>query len=566
MIALINQFCMNRSFRIGRMHCMILIHILLFSLAGQSSSAQTGDRPIAYKTSKVWVADLGNGKYKNPVLHADYSDPDAIRVGNDYYMIASSFDGVPGLPVLHSKDLVNWSLVGHALLRQPPFDHFSATQHGNGVWAPAIRFHNSEFYIYYPDPDYGIYMVKTKNPAGKWSEPVLVVPGKGLIDPCPIWEENGRVYLAHAYAGSRAGIKSIIAIKELNGNGDKALDQGVIVYDGHETDPTIEGPKIYKRNGYYYLFAPAGGVATGWQLVLRSKDIYGPYERRVVMDQGKSIVNGPHQGAWITTQTGEDWFLHFQDKGAYGRVVHLQPMKWVNDWPVIGLDPDGDGIGEPVITYKKPNVGKTYPIATPPESDEFDGNRLGLQWQWQANPAATWSFMNQGTLRLYTIKSPDSARNYWDVPNLLLQKFPAEEFMVTTKMKFTKNPKLQDERAGLIIMGYSYAGIALKSTSDGQSLVCFKTKNANKGNAEVEKNITALKENVVYLRVTIKKGAICQFSYSLDSKVFTAAGDPFQAEEGQWIGAKAGLFASRKTQINDAGYADFDWFRVASSE
>ena len=145
--------------------------------------------------SETWVADLQDGRYKNPVLHADYSDPDACRVGEDYYMTASSFDAVPGLPILHSKDLVNWTLIGHALPRQVPIAHFEKTQHGNGVWAPAIRFHKGEFFIYYPDPDFGIYVIKAKNAAGPWSEPVLVESGKGLIDPCPLWDDDGRVYL-----------------------------------------------------------------------------------------------------------------------------------------------------------------------------------------------------------------------------------------------------------------------------------------------------------------------------------------------------------------------------------
>src|SRR5688572_10572756 len=258
------------------------------------------------QVSNVWKADNGNGTYKNPIIHADYSDPDAIRVGNDYYMISSSFNAVPGLPILHSKDLVNWTLIGHALKRQVPIDHFSNVQHGGGVWAPAIRYHKNEFYIYYPDPDFGIYLTKAKNIKGPWSEPVLVESGKGLIDPCPLWDDDGKVYLVHAFAGSRAGIKSILVIKQMNTEGTKTTSDGVMVYDGHVADPTIEGPKFYKRNGYYYIFAPAGGVPTGWQLVLRSKNVYGPYERKVVMDQGKSPINGPHQGAWVTTQTGEE--------------------------------------------------------------------------------------------------------------------------------------------------------------------------------------------------------------------------------------------------------------------
>ena len=526
--------------------------------------AQSSENGFAC-TPAAWVADQGNGTYKNPVLNADYSDPDACRVGDDFYLVSSSFDAIPGLPILHSKDLVNWAIIGHALKRQPPFDHFEKTQHGNGVWAPAIRYHENEFYIYYPDPDFGIYVTKARAATGPWSEPILVEGGKGLIDPCPLWDDDGKVYLAYAYAGSRAGIKSVIAVKVLQPDGTKTLDEGKIVYDGHELDPTIEGPKFYKRNGYYYIFAPAGGVATGWQLVLRAKNIYGPYERKVVMDQGTTAINGPHQGAWVDTPSGEDWFLHFQDKGAYGRVVHLQPMKWVNDWPVIGVDKDGDGKGEPVLTYKKPEVGKKYPVATPTTCDDFNGQAVGLQWQWQANPKPTWSFLNQanGSLRLYSDKIPENARNYWDVPNILLQKFPAEEFTATTKLIFKPNRTLGNEKAGLIIMGQGYAGLALKSTANGLQLVYTVCKDAAKGNAETETVMTTVKDGAaIYLRVTVSKGAKCRFSYSADGKKFTDVPGDFLAEAGRWIGAKVGVFCTRITQINDSGYADIDWFYV----
>jgi len=513
--------------------------------------------------SKVWVADNGNGTYKNPILNADYSDPDAIRVGDDFYMVSSSFEDVPGLPILHSRDLVNWTILTHALKRQPPFEHFSKTQHGNGVWAPSIRYHNGEFYIYYPDPDFGIYLIKAKNAAGPWSEPVLVEAGKGLIDPCPLWDDNGKTYLVHAYAGSRAGIKTVIVVKQMNTEGTKTVDVGKLVYDGHETDPTIEGPKFYKRNGWYYIFAPAGGVPTGWQLVLRSKNVYGPYERKVVMDQGTTKINGPHQGAWVSTQTGEDWFLHFQDKEAYGRVVHLNPMKWINDWPVIGLDKDGDGKGEPVTVYKKPNVGKTYPIQTPAESDEFNTNELGLQWQWMANPKATWLFTNpaNGLLRLFSDRI-DSVPNLWFAPNVLLQKFTADEFMVTTKLTFNPNTKIENEKAGLTIMGFSYANMALKSKKGGVYLVHTLCKDADKSKAENETVIMKATASTVYCRVKVSLGGKCQFSYSFDGSSFTDAGDIFTAEVGRWKGAKFGIFCTRQSQINDAGSADFDWVRV----
>lgn len=526
----------------------------------------TADAQKKY-VSKVWVADNGDGTYKNPILHADYSDPDAIRVGDDYYMVASSFEAIPGLPILHSKDLVNWTILTHALKRQPPYEHFSKTQHGMGVWAPSIRYYNGEFFIYYPDPDFGIYVVKSKNAAGPWSEPVLVEAGKGLIDPCPLWDDNGKKYLVHAYAGSRAGIKSIIVIKQLNEGGTKTIDAGKLVYDGHETDLTIEGPKLYKRNGYYYIFAPAGGVGTGWQTVLRSKNIYGPYERKVVLEQGTTKVNGPHQGAWVTTQTGEDWFLHFQDKAAYGRVVHLQPLKWVNDWPVIGIDKNHDGTGEPVLVYKKPNVGKTHPVQTPVESDEFNSAELGLQWQWMANPKVIWLFTNAagGYLRLFSDRI-DTVTNLWYAPNVLLQKFPAEEFTVTTKLTFKPYSKIENEKTGLAIMGLSYANIALKSKKEGNFLVFTVCTNAESGSKENETIIAKAEHETIYFRVRVSANAMCQFSYSYDAKSFTKVATDFKADVGRWIGAKFGIFCTRQSQINDSGFADFDWVRVEPND
>ena len=513
---------------------------------------------------KAWVSDNGNGTYRNPIIHADYSDPDVIRVGDDFYLTASSFEHVPGLPILHSKDLVNWSIIGHALLKQVPADHFSVTRHGEGVWAPAIRYHEKEFYIYYPDPDFGIYLVKAKNPAGPWSAPILVAPGKGLIDPCPLWDDDGKAYLVHAWAGSRAGIKSIITVNRMNPAGTALLDDGVMVYDGHDSDPTIEGPKFYKRNGYYYIFAPAGGVSTGWQLALRSKNIYGPYERKVVMDQGASPVNGPHQGAWVNTSLGEDWFLHFQDKGAYGRIVHLQPMRWINDWPVIGTDKDGDGKGEPVMLYSKPATSHSYPVTVPADSDDFDGHTLGLQWQWQANPKPTWAFPNSntGSLRLFSDRAGDSARNLWDAGNLLLQKIPAEACTITTKLKFKPNGKLEQERAGLVVMGMSYAGITLRYSKGKTQIVYVVCKDAAKGNVETETVLGDYNGGEVYLRVTITPGAKCSFAYSSDNINFSAVSDIFQAEPGRWAGAKVGLFCARPGQTNDAGFADVDWFHV----
>ncbi|WP_342648181.1 glycoside hydrolase 43 family protein [Mucilaginibacter sp. CSA2-8R] len=542
-----------------------LILLFLYYLVAQVVSAQQKIMPTQPYISKVWSPDLGNGQYKNPVINADYSDPDVIRVGSDFYLVSSSFENIPGLPILHSKDLVNWKILGYALNKQPPFEHFDTPRHGDGVWAPAIRYYNKQFYIYYPDPDFGIYLTKATDPAGPWTDPVLVMPGKGLIDPCPLLDDDGSMYLVHGFAGSRAGIKSVIAINKLNKAGTKVTDEGMIVYDGHEHDPTLEGPKFYKRNGYYYIFAPAGGVSTGWQLALRSNNIYGPYERRVVMDQGKSPINGPHQGAWVNTSTGEDWFIHFQDKDAYGRVVHLEPMIWKDNWPVIGLEKDGDGKGEPVLTYRKPNVGKLPAVVENPiESDDFNTNQLGLQWQWNANPKAHWSYLYpaKGVLRLYSARVPDETKNLWQVPNLLMQKFPAEEFIATVKLEFTPNTKLEGEKAGLAVMGLSYAGIGIKHKKDGDYLVFSTCKSADRGGGENERELAKLSSSTIYLRVIVQPGAMCSFAYSNDGRNFNIVGDTFKATPGRWVGAKLALFCIRNTQINDSGYADIDWFRL----
>lgn len=515
--------------------------------------------------SDVWVADNGDGTYRNPVLFADYSDPDVIRVGSDYYLVASSFNCTPGLPILHSKDLVNWRIINYALNKQIPDDVFNAPQHGKGVWAPAIRYHKNEFYIFYPDPDYGVYMIKTKNPASDWSKPVLVLPGKGIIDPCPLWDDDGKVYLITGWAGSRAGVNSLLTVFRMNDSANKVIDEGKHVYDGHEKDHTVEGPKLYKRAGYYYIFAPTGGVTTGWQLVLRSKNIYGPYERKVVMAQGASTTNGPHQGAWVNTITGEDWFLHFQDKGAYGRILHLQPMVWKNDWPVIGIDKNGTGTGEPVQSYKKPNVGKTYPIETPDVSDEFNVDTLGLQWQWHANPKVQWSALIRGEkhLRLFAYPS-DTGKNLWTVPNLLLQKLPAPAFTATAKMNYTVDWNVyQHKKAGLIIMGNDYAYLSITKNENGFFISQVVCKNALNNTAEETIEQKPLQSGAVYMRVSINApDATCVFSYSEDGVNYKTIGTAFAAKPDKWIGAKIGLFCISKPDVQNGGYVDIDWFRV----
>lgn len=525
--------------------------------------------------SQVWCPDNGDGTYTNPVINADYSDPDVCAAGDDFYLTASSFNCAPGLPILHSKDLVNWEIINYALKKNIPEAVFDSPQHGKGVWAPSIRYHKGEFYIYWGDPDYGIYMVKTKNPYGDWDEPVLVVPGKGLIDSCPLWDDDGRCYLVNGWANSRIHFASILTVRELSSDGTKAIGNPSIVFDGWSTgNYTCEGPKFYKRNGYYYIMCPAGGVPQGWQLAMRSKSPFGPYESKIVMAQGKSKINGPHQGGWVTTKSGEDWFMNFQDKGAYGRVVHLNPVHWIKDWPVMGIDKDGDMCGEPVSKYKKPNVA-TQTICNPAESDEFNDTQLGKQWQWHANYKQEFGMPTAyGVIRLFTNKLSKEYVNLWEAPNLLLQKTPADEFTATAKVIFSA--KSDGQFGGIIMMGMDYSALVLKRVSadkfELQQITCKSADKAKSENVTViasfkptDKDKTEYQQGIyesMYLRLKVVEGAKLNFLYSTDGKKYTPCGETFQMREGKWIGAKMGFVSEEPFNEGNRGWLDVDWFHV----
>ena len=510
-------------------------------------------------SSSLWVADRGDGTYRNPILFADYSDPDVVRVGDDFYMVASSFNCAPGMPVLHSNDLVNWRIVNHVFDRLP-YSIYDEPAHGCGAWAPSIRYHDDKFWVFFSTPDEGVFMSTASDPVGEWSPLHLVKAAKGWIDPCPFWDDDGQAYLVHAFAKSRAGVKSLLQICRMKPDGTALLDDGQIVFDGTEKHPTIEGPKMHKREGTYTIFAPAGGVVPGWQTVLTSRDIYGPYDDRIVMAQGNTEINGPHQGAWIELESGESWFVHFQDCGPYGRIVHLQPVEWRDGWPVIGKDRNGDGIGEPVAGWKKPDVGDIYPVAVPQTTDEFDSEDLGLQWQWHANPKPEWMSLTEskGNLRLYAMPALTDA-NLWHAPNLLLQKLPAPAFTVTARLTF--RPEGEGERAGLVVMGYDYAYVALRSTGSGRQLVQCECANANDAPSLQEIAGASLAGESVNLRVSVREGALCRFSYSEDGRAFVPVGREFQARQGHWIGAKVGLFCVNLNSEPSRGFADFGWFR-----
>ncbi|MEK3669928.1 MULTISPECIES: glycoside hydrolase family 43 protein [unclassified Paenibacillus] len=519
-----------------------------------------------------WVSDLGNGRYRNPVLYADYSDPDVIRAGDDYYMTASSFNHMPGLPILHSRDLVNWTIVNHALdrLDLPGYDQ---VQHGKGVWAPSLRHHDGKFWIFFGTPDEGIFMTQAGDPLGKWTVPHLVKAAKGWIDPCPFWDEDGQAYLVHAFAKSRSGIKHILHVCGMSPDGRELLDEGRLIIDGTVDHPTLEGPKMYKRDGWYYILAPAGGVSTGWQAAFRSRSIYGPYEDQIVLEQGDTLVNGPHQGGWVETPEGESWFLHFQDKGAYGRIVHLQPVEWIDGWPVMGKQSAGSLTGVPVSEWCKPGssgTGTALPAA-PRTSDDFADGRPGLQWQWQANPQDGWLASGHPGPGLRLRCAPLGAQRLYDAPQLLMQKFAAPAF--TAQVQIKPHFGALSERAGLVVLGHKAVHLSLFSGEDGglclgrfESLPASPEEEAEQECAFTD-DFVKLDSDAVYLQLTVLEDAECRLAYSLDGEAYTDLGAPFRLKEGEgaWVGSKFGLFALACGPVNAAaenGYAEFGRFEV----
>lgn len=483
-----------------------------------------------------WTPDNGDGTYSNPILHADYSDPDVIRVGDDFWMTASSFNCAPGLPILHSRDLVNWRLVNHAI-RHVPHPSYSDVRIGGGVWAPAIRHHDGKFWIVFPMPDEGIYVTTAENPAGAWSEPWCLQESKGWIDPCLFWDDDGSAWLAHAYAFSRSGLKERIHLRPMSPDGRRLLG------DAHELFHTphhlyLEGPKVHKLDGWYYIMCPGGGVQTGWQVAFRSRSLFGPYEEKVVLEQGSTPVNGPHQGALVDAPDGSWWFVHFQDRGPFGRITHLQPVAWVDGWPLCGEV--RDGICQPVASWRKPVAG--HGPEMPATSDDFTAPVLGLQWQWQANHEDAWYSLEAGRLRLYP--GPATEGGVSRYPRFLGQKFPAAGFRVTTTVDMSS--ATSTSTAGLAITSGADAHfIALRRADTGFELI-LGTPGGLAG---------TFLHPAAQATLSVEVAADGSFHFT----DFPA--HRFTAKEGGWIGSRVGLFHYGET--NPQGHADFTGFHFA---
>ena len=482
--------------------------------------------PTMGDCQRLDFGDQGDGTYKNPILLSDYSDPDVIRVGNHFYMVASDFHFL-GMQVLESEDLVNWRFVSQVYRRFdiPGWDENN--HYAGGSWAPSIRYHNGKYYVYFCTPEEGLFMSTATDPHGPWAPLHCVKRIPKWEDPCPFWDDDGKAYLGHSI--HRAGP---IIIHKMSADGKYLLDNGITVYRG----PVAEGTKFLKRNGWYYLIIPEGGVEKGWQTCLRAKDIYGPYERRVVLEQGSTKINGPHQGGLVDTPDGKWWFIHFQSTPTLGRVVHLEPASWESDWLKIGIDQDGNGIGEPVDIFQKPNQVSLKKL--PQTSDEFN-DPLGLQWQWCHNPHdAFWSLSKKkGWLMLQAEPSKNLKMSH----NMLTQKLIGYQSCATTCLDASK---LKKGYAGLLSIGDTFRGIGV--CKDGLYL-------EENGNRQL---IKRGKFNKIYLRQNIDcHNNVFQFSYSEDGETFKEIGKPFFMKAGNWKGVRTGLYCYGKK-----GKAFFDFF------
>jgi beta-xylosidase len=507
--------------------------------------------------------------YRNPILYADYSDPDVLRFGKRYYLVASSFHFSPGIPVLESLDLVHWRIAGHVLRRLgfapgydmvPPFTLTDATggpvgpgqRYGGGVWAPAVRYHDHKFYVYWPTPDEGIFVSTAQRMEGPWSAPVTVLAGPGFEDPCPFWDSDGKAYLVHAKVGAGS-----LILHRLSADGLRVLDEGRTIVEDRVNLPVIEGPKLYKRHGWYYIFAPIGGVGSGGQAVLRAHNIFGPYEWRVVLVPGQTKVLGPHQGGYVETPNGQGWFIHFNNTGAFGRITYLEPVRWRDDWPVIG-EPVGDGAqGQPVSEHAVPVVVPEAPQYRLQDADEFNSPTLGLQWEWNHNPDdQLWSLSARpGYLRLRAAP----AQYLVTARNTLTQVLQGPAVTVTAR--FDIGHLSDQQRAGLVLFGVRPTWIGVVHDA-GSSYLTY-------ASAGVETRGPVLSGEVIDLQAQVSPDQSVRFAYATEAGAFQEFGPATALSRfSWWKGSRPGVFTYVRTGPEGAtgaapeGYVDIDWFHV----
>jgi beta-xylosidase len=500
--------------------------------------------PLADLPAQKMQSDNGDGTYTNPVIYSDYPDPDVIRVDSTYYMVSTTMFIFPGVTILKSYDLVNWEYCANAVQRMDfsrCYNLDGCNRYSHGQWATSLKYKDGKYYLLFITLDEGGFLCTATKPEGPWK--IRKLP-RGFYDPGLFFDDDGKIYVAHGY--------NTIYVTELDTN-FMAKSNDVLVYTG-DIRPGLEGTHVYKINGYYYLYCTYGG-GDGFQVALRSRNIYGPYEQKIVIRDNGNLGTGIHQGALIQTQTGEWWSVIFQDGGALGRFPTLQPVTWIDDWPMLGVN------GKGVVTYKKPNVGKEYPIKILPTSDEFDGTMLGMQWGWNHNPDSTkWSLaQNPGYLRLSTVKVVSNLRNARNTLTQRIFAYYSRTIATTATVRMNVDNMLDGDVAGLAVFQDPYAFIGIKRTN-GQKYVIM----VNNGKSI---DSAAVNSSTVYLRAYAHYGTSrASFAYSLDNQSFTKLGNELSMRFNLSIftGNKFCLF--NYATISTGGFVDFDWFRTGAPE
>lgn len=492
--------------------------------------------------SESRYADNGDGTFTNPVIWGDYPDVDMIRVGEDYYMICSTFCLTPGIPISHSKDLVNWEIIGYAydrLIGNNVYDMAGGkTRYNGGSWAPCIRYHKGKFYIFYYD-NLGYFVTNVSNrPEGPYKQTLLYCH---LYDPSVLFDDDGKVYVVHG--------QNVIYVTEVSEDFTKVISPAKTVFSSFTG--AWEGSHIYKRDDYYYICNTAGGTP-GREYILRSKNIYGPYEVRELVNTDANLSGcGLHQGGFIDLHNGDSWFFMFQDRVPAGRVPWLFPIKWEEGWPVL---PSFENYGRIAPTQRKP-FPKANVLGLPFErGDEFSSDRLDLHWQWSHNPDnSKWSLAERrGYLRLHAMQA-DSWEN---ARNTLVRRFIGPEMTAVTSLDISA---LKDgDVAGLCVWNKPYSYIGISKQEGKQYLVWTDNgQNIKKSEINIDKNI--------YFRVTGDNSSIARFEYSRDEKNWFRYGEDFRMEfSGKtYLGNRFGLYCFH-TGDGEKGYADFDYMRFSS--
>ena len=505
-------------------------------------------------TSAPWSPDNGNGTFTNPILWGDWPDPDVIRVGDDFFMVSTSMHYVPGCPILRSKDLVNWEMAGYAVDRydeDPRYDFEGGYMYLRGSWANTIRHRDGKFYVGFCTPRWDdeaghFSLCEASDPAGPWTRTIF---SDYLYDPGLFFDDDGKAYVVHG--------QGKLMVSELSSDLRSVKGDPVVIWNERfNSDRTLggyygmEGSHMYKVNGKYYLLCPAGGTG-GWQVCLRSDNIFGPYEYKIVMDDDSSYPgNGLHQGGMVQLANGDWWFIIMQDRGPIGRVAHLQPVEWVDGWPMLGNN------GRDAITYAKPAVGKNHKVKVPATSDEFNKKQLGLQWQWNHNPdPAKWSLTERpGYMRIRASKADDLK----NARNTLTQRVqgPSSEGTVCIDLSGLKD----GNNAGFGVFQFPYAYVAVKQENGNRQIVmCNDGKVVETVNADRH-----LDKIWIRARVTDHDFSAI-FYYSTDGKRFHRIGDVLKMGLGlDWTANRFALLNFTTNPDGENGYADFDWFHFTS--